>query len=484
MQNGDFSELLANRGSNLNSIPQLRIPQGFPGAGDPAPNNDMRPYITPTRASTWRACIRRPNYNDPEQPLQLRLQPPRAAEPHRLQDALRLEHQQQHQGLRPHRARGRGQRESPRGVWWGPSDVALPSPNIGTNNGRSSSRQRRVGAEPVDDQRSARQLQPADARQPLQGSERCIAQGAGGVTFNGIFPAGTTSPYLPTDLLHGWGGSGQVGNLWAAANDVYAHNDSLQFSDKLTKLMGAHGLKFGAHARARAEAAELPEHRSPASSGSAPTTPPAPATPPPTCWSAASASSTRAPRPHGNPSPGEPFGEFRFWNTDAFAQDSWKLQLEPDARIRRALRLLDEQPGAERPRRLLRPGALRPDQGLVPRSRARTSCSTASATSTPAAPRPASSPNRRRSRCRASTSRGTSTARATTSSAAATGCSTTATWATSSTTTRCASRPNAYQVEADFWAGGGYGNGVGPDLRHGQRGDARQPHRQHRHQHA
>ena len=33
MKNGDFSELLANRGSNLNSIPQLRIPRGFPNAG-------------------------------------------------------------------------------------------------------------------------------------------------------------------------------------------------------------------------------------------------------------------------------------------------------------------------------------------------------------------------------------------------------------------------------------------------------------------
>src|SRR5687767_9080859 len=46
MRNGDFSELLANRGSNLNSIPQLRIPRGFPNAGQPAPNNDMRPYST------------------------------------------------------------------------------------------------------------------------------------------------------------------------------------------------------------------------------------------------------------------------------------------------------------------------------------------------------------------------------------------------------------------------------------------------------
>ena len=34
--------------------------------------------------------------------------------------------------------------------------------------------------------------------------------------------------------------------MWSAANDMYAHNDELQFSDKLTKIVGAHGLKFGA----------------------------------------------------------------------------------------------------------------------------------------------------------------------------------------------------------------------------------------------
>src|SRR5256712_3904221 len=47
MRNGDFSELLANRGSNLNSIPQLLIPKGFPNAGQPVPNNNMAPYMTP-----------------------------------------------------------------------------------------------------------------------------------------------------------------------------------------------------------------------------------------------------------------------------------------------------------------------------------------------------------------------------------------------------------------------------------------------------
>ena len=135
--------------------------------------------------------------------------------------------------------------ESPRGVWWAPGDVvALPTPNIGENRGRSFAGN------------VVTVLSPSMTNEALVSFSRLtldnrfkdpslLNQGAGGITFKGIFPANSTSPYLPTDLLHGWGGSGQVGQLWAKANDVYAHNDALQFSNKLTKLAGAHGLKLG-----------------------------------------------------------------------------------------------------------------------------------------------------------------------------------------------------------------------------------------------
>ena len=43
MRNGDYSELLANRGSNLNSIPQLRIPKGAPDAGAAGPEQQPAP---------------------------------------------------------------------------------------------------------------------------------------------------------------------------------------------------------------------------------------------------------------------------------------------------------------------------------------------------------------------------------------------------------------------------------------------------------
>ena len=126
-----------------------------------------------------------------------------------------------------------------------------------------------------------------------------LMQGAGGINFRGIFPSAVSSPYLPTDLLHGWGGNGQVGQLWAKANDMFAHNDALQFSNKLTKLAGAHGLKFGVSVE-RGQKQQNFENKEAGELWFGPTTPPAPATPPPTCSSAASASSPGH-RAHGNP---------------------------------------------------------------------------------------------------------------------------------------------------------------------------------------
>jgi hypothetical protein len=150
-------------------------------------------------------------------------------------------------------------------------------------------------------------------------------QGAGGQTFNGIFPAGSTSPYLPNDLLHGWGSSGQVGNLWAKANDMYAHNDSLQFSNKLTKLAGTHGLKFGI----AIERGQKQQNFQNLESGQ--------------LWFGtdnnlgtghsgadmlvgAIGQFNQGTARSGNPAPGQPFGDFRYWSWDAFAQDSWKVR--------------------------------------------------------------------------------------------------------------------------------------------------------------
>src|SRR5206468_582137 len=323
MRNGDFSELLANRGSNLNSIPQLRIPVGFPGAGDPAPNNNMAPYIAPLGKylASWYPL---PNYNDPKNLYNYvysRLEPTNRTDfksrfdwniSNRTKAYVRIAHETENA-------------ESPRGVWWAPGDVvALPTPNVGTNIGRSYS----GNVVSVLSPSMTNEVLVSYSRLTLDNNFKdpsVFKQGANGLTFNGIFPAGSTSPYLPTDLLHGWGGSGQVGSLWAKANDVFAHNDALQFTDKLTKLLGTHGMKFGVFLERgqkqqdfqNLEAGQL-------WFGTDNTTG--------TGNSAADMLVGRIGQLdqgmayNGQPATGEPYGEFRYWDVDAFAQDSWKVR--------------------------------------------------------------------------------------------------------------------------------------------------------------
>jgi len=320
MKNGDFSELLANRGSNLNSVAQLKIPQGFPGAGDTAPNNNMAPYLTPL-GKYIAGLYPNPNFNDPNNLYNYVYS---ALEPsNRIDFKSRFDWNISNKT----RAYVRIARESeedtnPRGVWWGPSDVALPTPNIGDNVGRSVS----GNIVTVLNSTMTNEALVSWSRLTLDNhfqDPSLITQGAGGVTFQGIFPPSQSSPYLPVTDVLSW--SGQVGNLWAAANDVYAHNDSLQFSDKVTKLAGSHGMKFGLTLERgqkqqnfqNLEAGELVfDAGTPGGTGNAAAD----------LITGRLNSFTQGTAAKGSPSPGEPFGEFRFWNTDAFAQDSWKVK--------------------------------------------------------------------------------------------------------------------------------------------------------------
>jgi hypothetical protein len=323
MKNGDFSELLANRGSNLNSIAQLRIPQGFPNAGQPAPNNDMRPYIHPMGAYLA-SLYPSPNLNDPNNLYNYvysRLEPA-----NRHDFKARFDWNISNNTKAYVRIANEGETvEMPRGVWWSePTDVALPTPNVGENRGRSYAGNIVSVLSPT----ATNEILVSYSRLTLDNRFKdpsILMQGAGGITFNGIFPAGSTSPYLPTDIIHGWGQSGQVGTLWAKGNDMYAHNDALQFSNKFTKLLGTHGLKFGVSI----ERGQKQQNFQNVEAGQ--------------LWfgndndtgtgnSAADmlvgrvGTFEQGTARNGNPAPGSPFGEFRYWNFDAFAQDSWKLR--------------------------------------------------------------------------------------------------------------------------------------------------------------
>jgi hypothetical protein len=324
MKNGDFSELLANRGSNLNSVPQLKIPQGHPGAGNPLPGNNVAPYMTPL--GTYLASLYPdPNYNDPNNLFNYVYH---SLEPQNREEMkMRFDWNISNNTKAFVRiSRDPATQESPRGTWWAPSDVALPTPNVDKELGRSYS----TNLVSVLSPSMTNELVVSYTRLTLDNSWKdpsLVAQGTnpGGVSFNGIQFPYPTAPELPTQLLHGWSGSGQVGNLWSAAPNVYAHNDSLQFSDKLTKLMGAHGLKFGLNVERGQKQQDFQNNESGQLwFGSDNNTG--------TGNSAADLLTgnigelDQGTAIKGKPLPGMPYGEFRYWDIDAFAQDSWKLR--------------------------------------------------------------------------------------------------------------------------------------------------------------
>jgi hypothetical protein len=118
-------------------------------------------------------------------------------------------------------------------------------------------------------------------------------------------------------VVPNWGGG--VSNMWSAANDMYAHNDELTFADKVTKILGAHSLKFGATVQ-RLQKQQNFNNNEEAYLVFAPG------------WGQAGTTGNavgdiltgRITEMHQGSKPLD--GEFRMWNTDVFAQDSWKIR--------------------------------------------------------------------------------------------------------------------------------------------------------------
>ena len=306
MQNGDFSELLANRGSNLNSIPQLRIPQGFPDAGQPAPNNDMRPYMHRYGPVPGEPRIPMPNYNDPDQPVQLRVQP-RSSRTNRYDFKARFDWNISNSTKAYVRIAQEGETvESPRGVWWAPADVvALPTPNVGTTAaGRTPGNVVSVLSPSM-----TNEILVSYSRLTLDNrfkDPRAPQQGAGGdrPSTASSPPARRARTCRPTSSTGGAAAarSGTCGRK--AERRVRAQRRAAvqQQADEARRRARPEVRHLG---RARPEAAELPEQRG----GSAlvrhrQRRPAHGQLRRPTCSSAASASSTRARARTGNPSPG------------------------------------------------------------------------------------------------------------------------------------------------------------------------------------
>ena len=322
MKAGDFSELLANRGSNLGaSTPQLHVPRLFPNGGAPILNNDLTPYLTPF-GKYMASLYPTPNYNDPANLYNYVYS---AIEPQdRYEMKIRADWNLANSTKAFVRiAREGSDQEEPRGTWWNPSEVAMPTPLIDKERAHSYN----ANVVSVLSPTMTNEAVVSYTRLTLDFSWKdpsLVARGAGGVDFQGLDFGGLgTQPELPTNLLQ-WGGGG-MGQFWSAAPNVYAHNDSLQFSDKLTKLMGSHGLKFGLTVERGQKQQDFQNNESGQltfDSGNGDGTGNASAD----LLVGEMSNLTQGAAPKGKPQAGMPYGEFRYWDVDAFAQDSWKIR--------------------------------------------------------------------------------------------------------------------------------------------------------------
>src|SRR6266545_1077981 len=123
-------------GQNLNQPTVVNIPSGFPGAGNPAPNNDLSPYIDPTGQKLIN-LYPVPNYVDPNNRYNYVFNS--LQKQNTTQFTVRLDYNFSDSTKAYVRlAQDDGQVDQQRGIWWNSSDYALPTTINNTQLGRSA----------------------------------------------------------------------------------------------------------------------------------------------------------------------------------------------------------------------------------------------------------------------------------------------------------------------------------------------------------
>ncbi len=216
------------------------VPAGFPNSGTPAPNNDLRPYADPLGLA-MASLYPLPNHADADNRYNYVYS---ALEPtNRFEGKGRLDWNISTKTKAYMRiAHDTEDFESPRGVWGGGGQVKLPTPGESHNRGRSYA----ANVVQVLNPSLTHELLATYSRLTLDNGYRdpsVFRQDALGVDFVGFFP--DQSPNVPLGHSYSWSGA-QLGDFGAFNDATYAHTDELLFASKLTKVHGAHALKFGA----------------------------------------------------------------------------------------------------------------------------------------------------------------------------------------------------------------------------------------------
>jgi carboxypeptidase family protein len=330
---GDFSEFVGPIGSAdflgqpVRPFP-VRVPGGSAAAGTDIINHDISPYIDPIgRILTGLYPL--PNFNDPNRRFNYIAAPIQSQD--RTDFKTRFDYKlSERSSLYVRLTRELETYDGPYGMWWGPSTYELPSPVVETRLGRSLA----VGLTQVLNPSLTNEVVFSGSKLKMDNQyadpEKLTLTAFGldkllRLPFDNT-QFGRQSPYVPLSII-----SFSLGQLFSpGTNPLFAHNDSFSITDNLTKVSGSHTFKFGtvleqANKKNNFQGDPDPQGQFEIDRGLA----------------------RGVGYEFGNLLVGHinsvghgtrvPIGNFRFYNYEFYAQDSWKLRpnltLEYGARI-------------------------------------------------------------------------------------------------------------------------------------------------------
>jgi hypothetical protein len=307
---GDFSELLSGRGQNLGQPTVVTIPWGFSGAGTPAPNNDLSPYLDPM-GRAFLSMYPLPNYQDPDNRYNYVYDAPRPDDGWQL--TTRLDWNVSRGTHAYARVAVANETIKDSDGPFATSSFELPSRAIEETRGWSVV----ANVTSVLSSRMTNELTLAASRigttTGWEDPERMSLAALGLEGYQGMFP--TDSPNAPVGVVSV---AQDLGALFALGGmPVDWWSDSYSLADNLSRVIGPHTLKAGVFVE-RARKQQLNPYASGMFLLAGPWTP------------------GGTGNDYGDLAVGrlfgfsqqttQPRGEFRFWNLEGYLQDSWKVR--------------------------------------------------------------------------------------------------------------------------------------------------------------
>ncbi len=306
MRQGLFNDFGAGQHLNLNTT--VNIPRGFPGAGTPAPNGDLRPYIDASGLALMN-LYPQANFQDPDNRYNHIVNT--LVDADRKQGVLRVDYNiTENTRTYIRLARDTETTENPRGLWWQPGNIPLPSPIQGTSKAQTAVANVTSVLSPTATNEIIFSYSNLKLDNGWQDPSK-VSQAAQGTSVQNPFG---NSQFIP-DIVMNYSGEA---SMWAAQDveNIFAYNGFLRGTDNFTKVLNTHAVKIGGIVERQFKQQNF-QHQNNVQLVFA-------------NWGNGSTGNEFADLLVGRPAQavvGQPsaVGNFVAWNYELYAQDSWKV---------------------------------------------------------------------------------------------------------------------------------------------------------------